>query len=120
LDRGLSALVADLAERRLLDDTLLVVMSEFGRTPRINAQAGRDHWPFAQIVLLTGAGVTGGTTYGATDDSGAYPTRDPVPPEDLAQTVLHLLGVPLDFTLTANLGRPIPASRGAAVQGLCG
>ena len=87
LDRGLSALVADLAERGLLHDTLLVVLSEFGRTPRINAQAGRDHWPFAQTVLMAGAGITGGTIYGATDATGAYPTREPVSPEDLAQTV---------------------------------
>jgi hypothetical protein len=119
LDRGLSALVADLSGRGLFQDTLLVVMSEFGRTPRINAQAGRDHWPFAQTVLLAGAGVSGGATYGATDDIGAYPTRDPVPPEDLAQTVLHLLGVSADFVLTDNLGRPVPASRGVAVKGLC-
>jgi uncharacterized protein (DUF1501 family) len=103
-----------------LRDTLLVAMSEFGRTPRINAQAGRDHWPFAQTVLLAGGGMTGGTTYGATDDVGAYPTRDPVPPEDLAQTVLHYLGVPADFMLVDNLGRPVRASRGMAVRGLCG
>ena len=120
LDRGLSALVSDLANRGLLRDTLLVAMSEFGRTPRINAQAGRDHWPFAQTVLLAGGGMTGGTTYGATDDVGAYPTRDPVPPEDLAQTVLHYLGVPADFMLVDNLGRPVRASRGMAVRGLCG
>ena len=119
MDRGLSALIADLFERRLLDDTLLVVMSEFGRTPRINSAAGRDHWPFAQTVLLAGAGISEGTIYGATDNVGAYPTREPIPPEDLAQTVLHLLGVPSDFLLTDNFGRPIPASRGTAVNGLC-
>lgn len=120
MDRGLSALIADLADRRMFEDTLLVVMSEFGRTPRINAQAGRDHWPFAQSVLLAGAGITGGTIYGATDNIGAYPTRDPISPEDLAQTLFHLLGVPADLMLTDNLGRPVPASRGTAVKGLWG
>ena len=119
-DRALAALVGDLADRGLLDDTLLVVMSEFGRTPRINAQAGRDHWPQAQSVLLAGAGISGGTIYGATDEIGAYPTRDPVSPEDLAQSILHLLGVPSDLMLHDNLGRPIPASRGIVPAGLCG
>jgi hypothetical protein len=119
LDRGLSALVADLAERGLLHDTLLVVLSEFGRTPRINAQAGRDHWPFAQTVLMAGAGITGGTIYGATDATGAYPTREPVSPEDLAQTVLHLLGVPANLMLVDSLGRLVPSSRGVAIRALC-
>jgi len=117
-DRALAALVSDLAERGLLDDTLLVVMSEFGRTPRINAQAGRDHWPQAQSVLLAGAGISGGTIEGATDEIGAYPTRDPISPEDFAQTLLHLLGVPADYLLHDNLGRPVPASRGRAVPAL--
>ena len=118
-DRALAALVDDLAARGLLQDTLLVVMSEFGRTPRINAQAGRDHWPHAQSVLLAGAGITGGTILGATDEIGAYPTRDPVSPEDFAQTLLHLLGVHDDFMLHDNLGRPVPASRGSVVPALC-
>ncbi len=117
-DRALAALVGDLTERRMLDDTLLVVMSEFGRTPRINAQAGRDHWPHAQSILLAGAGITGGTIFGATDDIGAFPTSDPIPPEDFAQTLLHLLGVPSDLLLHDNFGRPIPASRGTLIPGL--
>ena len=81
-DQGLSALVADLWNRGLHNDTLLVVFSEFGRTPTINKDAGRDHWPFAQSILLAGAGITGGTVYGATDKHGAYPTaRSRQPPE---------------------------------------
>jgi hypothetical protein len=111
-DQGLSALVTDLCDRGLDDDTLLVVFSEFGRTPTINKDAGRDHWPFAQSILLAGAGITGGTVYGATDSRGAYPAADPVTPPDLGQTLLHLLGVPVDLELKDPQGRPIRASQG--------
>lgn len=117
-DRALSALVTDLADRGLLDDTLLVVMSEFGRTPRINAQAGRDHWPQAQSILLAGVGISGGSIYGATDRQAAYPVDQPVTPPDLGQTILHLLGVPANLELQDRLGRPIRASRGEVLQDL--
>lgn len=117
-DQALAALYGDLAARGLLEDTLVVCMAEFGRTPRINAQAGRDHWPQAQSILLAGAGITGGTIYGATDASAAYPVSDPVTPPDLAQTILHLLGVPPELELSDPLGRPLPACRGTAVPGL--
>jgi hypothetical protein len=117
-DRGLAALFGDLAERGLLDDTLVVVMGEFGRTPRINKQAGRDHWPQVQSILLAGAGISGGTIYGASDRYGAFPAVDPVTPPDLGQTILHLLGVPHDLTLFDPQGRAFPASPGNVVAGL--
>jgi hypothetical protein len=118
-DRALSALFADLDERGMLDDTLVVVMGEFGRTPRINPDAGRDHWPHVQSILLAGAGITGGAVFGASDRVAGEPSHDPIPPHDLAQTILHLLGVPADFELHDAQGRPIRASQGTAVAGLC-
>jgi hypothetical protein len=117
-DRALAALVTDLSERGLLNDTLLVVMSEFGRTPRINKDAGRDHWPDAQSILLAGAGISGWSIYGATDRLGARPVDRPVTPPDLGQTLLHLLGVPADFEIHDRLGRPLPASRGHVLHDL--
>ena len=111
-DQGLSALVTDLDERGLLQDTLLVVMGEFGRTPRINNVAGRDHWQHAQSILLAGAGITGGAIHGATDRIGAYPMDRPVTPPDLAQTILHLHGVPADLEIRDRQGRSLPASQG--------
>jgi hypothetical protein len=117
-DRALSTLFVDLAERGLLDDTLVVVMGEFGRTPRINKDAGRDHWPHAQSILLAGAGISGGSVFGATDRFAAEPCDSPIPPHDLAQTILHLLGVPADLELRDAQGRPIRASQGTPVAGL--
>jgi hypothetical protein len=111
-DRGLSALVSDLWERGLHDDTLLVVMSEFGRSPRINADAGRDHWPEVQSILLGGAGISPGAVFGASDRHAAFPAADPITPMDLGQSLLHLLGVPADFELHDSQGRPIRASQG--------
>ncbi len=118
VDRALAALFADLNERGLLDTTLVVVMSEFGRTPTVNAAAGRDHWPWTQSVLLAGAGIPGGRVYGATDRHAAYPTDDAVEPPDLAQTMLHLLGVRADIELRDPQGRPVPACRGRVVDEL--
>jgi uncharacterized protein (DUF1501 family) len=117
-DRALSALLGDLSERGLLQDTLVVVMAEFGRTPRINKDAGRDHWPQAQSILLAGAGTSGGTVYGSTDRHAAFPESSPVTPPDLAQTVLHLLGVPADLELEDPQGRPIRACGGTVVPAL--
>ena len=117
-DQGLSALVTDLWDRGLQDDTLVVVFSEFGRSPAINKDAGRDHWPSAQSILLAGAGIAGGTIYGATDKQGGYPAADPVTPPDLGQTLLHLLGVPADLEIQDQQGRPFRASRGVVNHGL--
>ncbi len=117
-DQGLAALIVDLSERGLLDDTLVVVMSEFGRSPRINADAGRDHWPQVQSILLAGAGISGGTIYGASDRHAEEVLSDPVTPPDLAQTILHLLGVPSESAWPDLDGRIIRACHGTPVEGL--
>src|SRR5262249_721655 len=117
-DRALAALVEDLSQRGLDRDTLLVVMSEFGRTPRINKDAGRDHWAEAQSILLSGVGITGGTIHGATDQHAAFPTADPVTPPDLGQTMLHLLGVPAELELRDAQGRSVRASQGSVDEKL--
>ena len=117
-DQALSALFDDLDERGLLDDTLVVVMAEFGRTPRINKDAGRDHWPQLQSILLAGAGVSGGQVYGASDRIAALPTVDPITPPDLTQTILHLLGVPRDLELHDQQGRAFRACSGDVIPEL--
>jgi len=91
-DRAIAALLEDLAVRGLLEETLVICMGEFGRTPRINKNAGRDHWPHAQSVLLAGGGCAAASVYGATDRQGANPSESPVTPADLIATILHLLG----------------------------
>jgi hypothetical protein len=93
LDNAFSALVADLDERKLLDSTLVVVMGEFGRTPKINPNAGRDHWPRANSILLAGGGIRRGALLGKTDGNAEYPTDRPVSPADLAATMFTLLGI---------------------------
>lgn len=105
-DAAIAALVEDLAERGLLDETLVVATGEFGRTPKINAGAGRDHWPDAFSVLLAGAGLPGGVHYGATDKQGAYVTDRPISPAALAATIFHALGIDPSIELSTNLGRP--------------
>ncbi len=107
LDRGLSALLEDLHLRGLLAETLVLVMGEFGRTPKINKDAGRDHWAPAASLLFAGAGVRGGQVIGATDRQGAYATRRPVGPADVACTVYDALGIDPRKTLRAPDGRPI-------------
>jgi hypothetical protein len=92
-DQGFSALIEDLDARGLLATTLVLALAEFGRTPRINGQAGRDHWPDCFSVVLAGGGVRGGQIYGASDRIGAYPAADPVTPGDLAATLFWRLGL---------------------------
>jgi uncharacterized protein (DUF1501 family) len=106
-DLGLSALIDDLHGRGLLDSTLLVVMGEFGRTPKINKDAGRDHWGPAASILFAGAEVRGGLVLGATDKQGAYATRRPVAPADVACTVYEALGIDPQKQLVTADGRPI-------------
>ncbi|HUR53682.1 MAG TPA: DUF1501 domain-containing protein [Gemmataceae bacterium] len=93
LDRALAALLEDLSERGMLDRTLVAVAGEFGRTPKINAQQGRDHWGAAQTALFAGGGVKGGQVYGATDKIAAYPSDRPVSPNDFLATIYHAMGV---------------------------
>jgi hypothetical protein len=119
-DAAVSTLLTDLASRGLLDDTLVICMGEFGRTPKINGKAGRDHWPHVASVLLAGAGLPAGTVFGASDRLGAYPARNPIAPEDLTATFLHLLGVAPDFEVLDPTDRPIPACHGTPVAGLLG
>jgi hypothetical protein len=107
LDKGLSGLLGDLADRRLLDHTLVVMMGEFGRTPRINRNAGRDHHGRANSVLMFGAGVPSGLVLGRTDNSGDSPVERPVTPADLASVLYQRLGIDPDTKFEAPDGRPI-------------
>jgi hypothetical protein len=118
LDQSLSALIEDLAERGTLDETLIVVMGEFGRTPKINAAAGRDHWGSCQSVLLAGGGIRGGQVYGASDKIGAYPTSDPVDPVDIHATAFHCLGLDPRAVVNDHLGRPFSLSAGRVITAL--
>jgi hypothetical protein len=119
-DRGLAALLEDLQASGLLDETLVVWMSEMGRTPRINKGAGRDHWSFCYSVMLAGAGVRGGQVYGSSDRSGAYPSTNPVSPADLAATVFHSLGIDPRGHVTDQQGRPLVIGTGQPVAPLLG
>ncbi|MBA4065187.1 MAG: DUF1501 domain-containing protein [Isosphaera sp.] len=109
-DRGFSGLVADLDARGMLDETLVLVLSEHGRTPKMNAAkgGGRDHWSQAYTVLLAGGGVARGKVVGKTDSIGATVADRPVSPKDLLATAYHLLGYDLETTLTDRTGRPVP------------
>ncbi|MDA0283138.1 MAG: DUF1501 domain-containing protein [Planctomycetota bacterium] len=93
-DVGFSALIEDLEQRGLLDDTLVVTVGEFGRTPKINAKGGRDHWGSVFSFAMAGAGISGGQVYGSSDKDGAFPASNRVQPGDLTATMFHLLGVP--------------------------
>jgi len=105
-DQSLSALIEDLDARGLLETTLVVAMGEFGRTPKINGDGGRDHWPDCYTVLLAGGGVQGGAVYGASDRMGAFPARDPVTPGDLAATIFWRFGINPAAEIHDHLGRP--------------
>lgn len=118
LDQGLSALIEDLGSRGILDETLIVVMGEFGRTPKINAQAGRDHWGSCQSVLLAGGGIQGGVVLGASDKIGAYPTDNPIDPVDIHATMYHCMGLDPAALIHDRLGRPHPLSVGQPVLAL--
>lgn len=107
LDRALSALIDDLQDRSMLDETLIVVMGEFGRTPKLNTRGGRDHWPRVFSVALAGGGIRGGQAYGTSDAVGESPRDNPVTPADLAATLYSLLGVAPNLTLHTQDGRPI-------------
>lgn len=117
-DRGLSALLDDLGQRGLLDETLVVCLGEFGRTPHINSAAGRDHWAPCNTVLLAGAGIPPGSVYGSSDRLAAYPASNPVTPEDLAATMYHLLGIDSRQTIRDPQGRVYPLSNGEPVWDL--
>jgi hypothetical protein len=118
LDMSLSTLLDDLDERGMLDSTLVVVMGEFGRTPRINKFAGRDHYPGAGSVLMAGAGIARGAVVGATDRKGASPITQPHGPEDIAATIYQSLGFDHHQTYFPRLTRPTPITNGQVIPGL--
>ncbi len=111
LDRGISALIADLEKRGLLSDTLIVVASEFGRTPRINQNVGRDHYPKAFSGLLVGGGIVGGQKYGKTDETGENVIENPVDPADFNATIGYALGLPLNQVLYSPSKRPFTVAQ---------
>lgn len=118
LDQGFSALMEDLSDRGLLDETLVAMMGEFGRTPKINPQGGRDHWGPCQSVVLAGGGIQGGQVYGASDKHAAYPTQNPVSPEDFIATIHHAMGIPLEAELHDQQRRPHRVCDGTPLTGL--
>lgn len=115
-DQTLSTLILDLEERGLLDSTLLVWVGEFGRTPRISSNGGRDHWPYCYNAVLAGAGVHAGAVYGKSDKLGAYPTVGRAYPEDLSATMFAALGIDPETEIHDAQNRPLPISRGAPIQ----
>lgn len=115
LDQALSALLRDLESRGLLSKTLVLVSSEFGRTPKINTTGGRDHWPKVFSVMLAGGGIKGGAVYGSSNATGSEPDTDPVSPADLATTVYHLMGIVAESELMAPGDRPIEIVDGGKV-----
>jgi hypothetical protein len=120
MDRGVSALLADLQDRGMLDETLVVWMGDMGRTPRINKAAGRDHWSFCYSVVLAGGGIRGGQVYGSSDRAAAYPSTNPVSPAELAATIYHCLGIDPATHVIDQQGRPLVVGVGKLVLGLLG
>ena len=117
-DQSLSALIEDLDARGLLDTTLVVAMGEFGRTPTINQNGGRDHWPDCYSVLLAGGGVHGGAIFGASDRTGAFPDKDPVTPADLAATIFWRFGIDPSSEIHELTGRPWRIADGQPLRSL--
>ncbi|MFP6762389.1 MAG: DUF1501 domain-containing protein, partial [Planctomycetaceae bacterium] len=119
-DVGYTALLEDLEQRGLLDETLVVAIGEFGRTPKINAKGGRDHWGSVFSFTLAGAGISGGQVYGSSDKTGAYPASGKVRPGDLTATMFHLLGVPHQGAFHDSLNRPHRLTEGEPLWKLLG
>jgi uncharacterized protein (DUF1501 family) len=117
-DQALSALIEDLDQRGLLESTLIVATGEFGRTPKINATAGRDHWPHCYTVLMAGGGVRGGHVFGSSDRLGAYPASNPVTPGDLAATIYWRFGINHAAEIHDQTGRPHRLTTGEPIREL--
>lgn len=111
-DQTYGAFIEDLDARGLLDETLVVTMGEMGRTPKINAKGGRDHWTFCYSVLLAGAGIQGGSIYGASDEQAAYIKDRPVHIRDICATIYHLIGIDPEMPVFDRAGRPVPVAHG--------
>ena len=120
LDQAYSALLEDLSNRGMLDETLVVMLGEFGRTPKINKNQGRDHWGACQSVVLAGGGIRGGQVYGSSDEHAAYPKSDPVKPEDVIATTYHALGIPPERLIHDRENRPHRISEGRVLTELFG
>jgi hypothetical protein len=120
LDRAHAALLEDLSERGLLDETLVAAVGEFGRTPKINGDQGRDHWGACQSALLAGGGVRGGQVYGSSDKIAAYPRENPVAPEDFLATIYHALGLSPDLEIYDRENRPHRICEGKPLEALFG
>ncbi len=116
VDQALPTLFADLQERGLLDSTLVVWLTDFGRTPNINSASGRDHWASAGFAIMAGAGIPGGAVLGATDDEGGKPIRNEYTSADIAVTVYEKLGMPADLLAHAPDGRPVRLIEGHAIK----
>ena len=112
LDRCFTALVEDLEHRGLLDSTLIVVMGEMGRSPKINPKAGREHWPQCGFSLLAGGGVRQGAVFGQTDKQAGYPIDHPVSPGDVVATIYQLLGIDPHMTVPDLDSKPVPVAHG--------
>jgi hypothetical protein len=119
-DLAYSALLDDLAARGLLDETLVVTVGEFGRTPKINPQKGREHWGMCYSALLAGGGIRGGQLYGSSDKLGAFPRENPVAPEDLLATIYHALGIDPATEIRDRQDRPYRLCDGTPVTALFG
>jgi uncharacterized protein (DUF1501 family) len=118
LDRALFGLITDLEQRGLLDETLVCIMSEHGRTPRINRAdgGGRDHWSQAYTCMFAGGGVARGRVIGRTDRHGATVLERPVSPKEILATMYHLLGFDAEMLLADRIGRPLPLVQGNIVH----
>ena len=115
-DQAFSALLDDLEQRGMLDETLVVVMSEFGRPPKLDKRGGRGHWGYVFSTALAGAGIRRGTVFGASDAHAAYPKADRVEPKDITATIFHCLGYPPQTALHDPFGREFPISRGRVIE----
>lgn len=116
VDQAFPELLSDLADRGLLESTLVVWLTDFGRTPKVNSASGRDHWPSAGFAIMAGAGIPGGSVIGRTDDEGGRITHDEYYTEDVAATIYTKLGVPLDLVTTTPDGRPIRLNEGRPIR----
>lgn len=116
VDQGVPALLEDLQDRGLLDGTLVVWFTDFGRTPVINSAGGRDHWASAGFAIMAGAGIPGGSVIGATDEEGSKPIKDELLTESLAATIYHKIGLPLDLMAQAPDGRPVRLIEGEPIK----
>lgn len=114
-DQGLSALLDDLADRGMLEETLVVCMGEFGRTPKVSKEGARDHWGNCYSVLLAGGGIAGGRVYGSSDSKGGYPRENPVNTSDVVATIYHCLGIGPETELKDTFGRPLPLCQGRPI-----